>query len=84
MQPTKNPDDTILDLEAEIDRFAKLLDKSITDKEDLEKTKEIFHELKILTDKLAELKTPTQYKKVARINKKMRIKSAHLLQKQAS
>jgi hypothetical protein len=84
MQPAKNPDETILDLEAEIDRLAKLLDKSITDKEDLEKTKEIFHELKILSDKLAELKAPTQYKKVARVNKKMRIKSATPLQKQAS
>jgi len=84
MQPIKKPDVAILSLEAEIKRYTKLLDKSFTDKDVLEKTKVIFHNLKILTEKLTELKMPTQHKKVACVTKKMGIRSAHPLQKQAS
>ena len=56
MQPTKTIQDEILALEAEINHQKKLLDKSIKDDEVLEKTKAIFHELKILSDKLLLLK----------------------------
>ncbi|HEV3222758.1 MAG TPA: hypothetical protein VGZ90_07760 [Puia sp.] len=84
MQSGKKPHVAILALEAEINRYTKLLDKSFADKEVLEKTKIIFHNLKILTEKLAELKTATRDKKVACATKKLRIVSAHPLQKQAS
>ena len=57
MQPSKETHDAILALEAKIDRYTKLLDKSLADKEDIDKTKVIFHDLKILTEELAELKT---------------------------
>jgi hypothetical protein len=56
MQPTKTTQDEILALEAEISHQKNLLDKSIKDDDVLEKTKAIFHELKVLTDKLAQLK----------------------------
>jgi hypothetical protein len=84
MQPGKKENFAILALEAEIDRYTKLLDKSFADKEALEKTKLIFQDLKILTEKLAEMKTATGDKKVAWVTKKLRIGSAHPLQKQAS
>ncbi|HTB24588.1 MAG TPA: hypothetical protein VK711_04420 [Puia sp.] len=42
-------------MEAEIGYHKKLLDKSITDHEELEKVKSIFHELKSLSDKLTQL-----------------------------
>jgi hypothetical protein len=64
MHPSKKPDVAILALEAEIEHYTKLLDKSLTDKEDLEKTKVIFHDLKMLREKLAEMKTAGPYKKV--------------------
>lgn len=56
MQSTKTAQEEILALEAEISYQKKLLDKSITDDEVLEKTKAIFHDLKALYDKLADLK----------------------------
>ncbi|HEY1872638.1 MAG TPA: hypothetical protein VGG71_16370 [Chitinophagaceae bacterium] len=56
MQPTKTTQEDILALEAEINYHKKLLDKSISDDELLEKTKAIFHDLKVLSDKLAHLK----------------------------
>jgi hypothetical protein len=84
MQPIKKPDVAILALEAEIDLYTKLLDKSFADKDTLEKTRVIFHDLKILTEKLAEMKTPPLRKKVTCVTKKLRIGSAHPLQKQAS
>jgi hypothetical protein len=56
MQPAKFTQEDILALEAEISYHKKLLDRSITKDEVLEKTKAIFHELKVLTDKLAQLK----------------------------
>jgi hypothetical protein len=84
MQHIKNPDVAILALEAEINHYKKLLDKSFADKDALEKTKAIFHSLKILTEKLAEMKTPTLHKKVVCVTKKLRIRFAHPLQKQAS
>lgn len=84
MQSGKNPEVEILALEAEIIRYTNLLDKSFADKAALEKTKVIFHELKILTEKLTELKTPTLHKKVAGLTKKLRIRSPRPFQKQAS
>jgi len=84
MQTGKKPDVAILALEAEINRYTKLLDKSFADKEVLEKTKLIFHELRILTEKLAELKIATGDKKVGCVPEKLGIGSAHPLQKQAS
>jgi hypothetical protein len=84
MQPIKKPDVAILALETEINRYTKLLDKSFADKDTLEKTRVIFHNLKILTEKLAEMKTPTWHKKVTCVTKKMGIRSAHPLLKQAS
>jgi hypothetical protein len=56
MQPTKTTQEEILALEAEISLHKKLLDKSITEDEVLEKTKAIFHDLKVMSDKLALLK----------------------------
>ncbi len=56
MQPSKTTSEEILALEAEISHQKKLLDKSITDDEVLEKTKAIFHNLKLMSDKLALLK----------------------------
>jgi hypothetical protein len=56
MQPPKNLQEEIAALETEISNHKKLLDKSISEDEVLEKTKEIFHELKVLSDKLLLLK----------------------------
>jgi hypothetical protein len=56
MQPTNTTREDILALEAEISHHKKLLDKSITEDEVLEKTKAIFHSLKEMSDKLAHLK----------------------------
>jgi hypothetical protein len=56
MQPTKTTQEDILALEAEISYHRKLLDKSISDDELLQKTKAIFHDLKVRSDKLAQLK----------------------------
>ena len=56
MHPTKTTEEEISKLEAEIAYYKKLLDKSFKDDVVLEKTKEIFHELKILTEKLALVK----------------------------
>ena len=55
MQPDKTIQEEISALEAEIGYHKKLLDKSITDHEELEKVKSIFHELKSLSDKLTQL-----------------------------
>ena len=56
MQPTQNTQEEILVLETEISQYKALLDQSISDDEVLEKTRAIFHDLKILTERLAELK----------------------------
>lgn len=64
MHPSKKPNVAILTLETEIEHYTKLLDKSLTDKDDLEKTKVIFHDLKMLREKLAEMKAAGPYKKV--------------------
>jgi hypothetical protein len=56
MQPTNTTQEDILALEAEINDQKKLLDHSIAEDQVLEKTKSIFHDLKVLSDKLALLK----------------------------
>jgi len=74
VQPAQKNDVEILALEAEIDRYTKLLDKSFDDKEPFEKIKLIFHDLKILTDQLAEMKTVKQHKKGRRVLSYLRVK----------
>ncbi len=56
MQLAKTAQEEIAALEAEIIYQKKLLDKSISEDEVLEKTKAIFHQLKMLHDRLAQLK----------------------------
>ena len=56
MQLTKTNQEEISALEDEISYQKKLLDKSISEDEVLEKTKVIFHHLKMLHDRLALLK----------------------------
>ena len=56
MQTGKTIQEEISALEADISYHKKLLDKSITDNEELEKVKSIFHDLKSLSDKLSQLK----------------------------
>ncbi len=75
MQSSEKSPIAILGLEAEIEHYSKLLDKSITDKEDLEKTKIIFHDLKKLTEQLAEMKTTAPHKKVRFVASYFRMKS---------
>jgi hypothetical protein len=43
-------------LESELTRYQQLLDKSIEANEELAKTKAIFHELKMIQERLAEIK----------------------------
>jgi hypothetical protein len=64
MQITKNPQDEILVLENEVNHFKRLLDESISNDEIFEKTRVIFHDLKILTERLAELKRTVVLKKI--------------------
>jgi len=45
----------ILILETQISHYKKLLDKAISDNVELARTKEIYHQLKELTDKLQKL-----------------------------
>ncbi len=75
MQTSEKPNEAILALEAEIKHYTELLDKSISDKDALEKTKLIFHDLKILTEKLADMKTTASYKKVRFTPSYLRMKS---------
>ena len=56
MHLTDTTQEDILAMEAEINEHKKLLDNSIADDQVLEKTKAIFHDLKVLTDRLAQLK----------------------------
>jgi hypothetical protein len=56
MQLGKTIQEEISALEAEIGYHKKLLDKSISDNDELEKVKSIFHDLKLLSDKLDQLK----------------------------
>ncbi len=55
MQST-DPIKEISILEIEIENLKKVLDKSIDNNEEFNKTKSIFHELKKLTDKLEKIR----------------------------
>ena len=61
MQPDHSTE--ISALEVKIHRHKKLFDQSIENDEILEKTKVIFHDLKMLTEKLDELKKAAPVKK---------------------
>jgi hypothetical protein len=46
----------IASLQIQFDQYSKLLDRAIEDKVDFEKTREIYHELKKVSDRLKKVK----------------------------